>query len=358
MRQLRTGRRPPGCERDAEPGPRRVSCANRFGVMAVAINLAIAPAIGNAGQMPHCANFPQAGPATTQKAAETDRSTSRSLKVVTYNVRECRHGLNRIAAYLREQDADVVFLQELLRRGVDRPVGQAETLARLAGGYHWISGDTLGIDAERHCDVAILARVPLNVFKVHDAPPGGRVFAISATIERTDRPLRLMCVHTRSTARLTGSQVAESAGQRFAEIAALLEYVRGLDGDMLVVGDFNAASWMPEYQSLSRELTDLTPAASRGKATFPAFRPSLRIDYLFGRGDVTTVSYEVGNVRLSDHLPVIAELSLPIAVEAAVTSRPAAKPSDGDGKKPAASGAGCVNRKDGTSRRPDRQYDG
>lgn len=93
-----------------------------------------------------------------------------------------------------------------------------------------------------------------------------------------------------------------------AEISALLETIPRLDGDVIVAGDFNAATWMPEYYALTRLLTDFGAVSPDAKLSFPSNKPSVRIDYVFGRGNLAARSYEVIDNRLSDHRPVVAEL--------------------------------------------------
>jgi len=65
---------------------------------------------------------------------------------------------------------------------------------------------------------------------------------------------------------------------------------------------------MPEYYGLTRVLTDLGLVSKDAKLSFPSHRPNVRIDYVFGRGEFTGRSYQVLNVLLSDHRPVIVEM--------------------------------------------------
>ncbi len=315
-----------------------------------------APVLGGSGQQP--AQRTPSGQTTTREAEESDRPSDRTLRIVTFNIQGARYGSERIAAWLRDQDADVVFLQEVRRKSDRQPRGQTAMFAEVLGGYHWISGDTAGVAPERHCDVAIMSRRPLSDIRIHDAPAGGRVFAISATIEGPSGPLRVVSVHTTSTAKLDSERIARSAGQRFAEMAALLEYVRSYEGDIVVAGDFNAAPWMPEYHSVTQELTDLAPAAMRKKATFPTYRPSLRIDYVFARGDIHALAYEVAAVRLSDHAPVTAALKFSRASSRTAASQPTTMPAHGGESKQGKNEVGRVIRTGETLRRPDRRCGG
>ena len=77
---------------------------------------------------------------------------------------------------------------------------------------------------------------------------------------------------------------------------------------VILVGDFNAADWMPEYHAISRQWTDFGLVTRARKLSYPSHDPSLRIDYVFGRGEFKAVSYRVLDARSSDHRPVVAEL--------------------------------------------------
>lgn len=256
------------------------------------------------------------GGASTRPRAEPVEELPDTLKVLTFNILHGRRGLDRIVGFLQSQHADVVFLQEVTgpdggtSRDRSRPHarGQAEQIAAALGGMHVVSAETLRLPPEARCDVAILSRLPLV-----DAQPiraGGRDHpcALRATIPTGDGFLHLVCVHTQSTYRLQARHVIESSAARAAEVAAVLAEVRALKGDVIVAGDFNADSWMPEYFALTRTLMDYGSAAERSTLTFPSHRPSVRIDYVFGRGRYQARSYEVAAVLASDHRPIIAQL--------------------------------------------------
>lgn len=243
----------------------------------------------------------------SQPSSQPGRPSTVRLKVLTYNVQHCPAGLDRLVAFIRGQNADLIFLQENTR---DRsaPTDQARQIAAALGGLNVVSVTTLGLPPEQGCDQAILSRFELTDARALFLETGGRSFAVRATAKIGDTRLAVISVHTHATVHLNVEHVTQTSDTRLREISALLDEVRATDTDLLVAGDFNATPWMPEYYGLTRVLTDLGLVSKDAKLSFPSHRPNVRIDYVFGRGEFTGRSYQVLNVLLSDHRPVIVEM--------------------------------------------------
>ncbi len=77
-------------------------------------------------------------------------------------------------------------------------------------------------------------------------------------------------------------------------------------GPQVLLGDFNAAHDAPELAPLWTVLTDATPDG----ATYPADVPEKRIDYVTVSAHVHVRSATVPATLVSDHRPVLAELSV------------------------------------------------
>jgi len=230
------------------------------------------------------------------------------LRIVTYNIHGCRSGLDRIADLIRDQAPDIVFLQEATRPEYD-PHGrdQAAAIADKVGGYHVASAAKLGyLHPPSQGDPAILSRFDLRNARMIHGKDRGRAFGLLATINASGRSLHLMCVHTHATFKIEFDHILESSKTRMIQVTQLMELVEKLDGDVIMAGDFNAADWMPEYKILTQHWTDFGLISDDAKLSFPSHQPQVRIDYVFGRGAFEARSYEVLNVRLSDHRPVLA----------------------------------------------------
>jgi endonuclease/exonuclease/phosphatase (EEP) superfamily protein YafD len=95
-----------------------------------------------------------------------------------------------------------------------------------------------------------------------------------------------------------------------------MELARRLDGGSVVVGgDLNATPDMRAVVRIAGDLRDAWSHAGRGEgATFPAFAPAARIDYVFVGHPGTIVRATVGaegSSEASDHLPVVVDLRSP-----------------------------------------------
>jgi endonuclease/exonuclease/phosphatase family metal-dependent hydrolase len=257
-------------------------------------------------------------PGASQPAGDVAQLPDR-LRVATFNVEHCEGGIDHLIEFLRAQNADFIFLQEVPRQlpGEPDPAGR---IAKALNNMHLVSASTLKIPAEQACDQIILSRFPLSGARAHSVAKGGWVYAVQATTRDPEHPLCLFSVHTRSTAHLTTEQIVQSSTARMEQVSALLDVVRKVDGDVLVAGDFNAAPWMPEDYSITRLLRDFGMANQDAELSFPSFKPSVRIDYVFGRGGYVSRSFEVADSRISDHRPVVAELERKTA-----TSQPASR---------------------------------
>ena len=92
---------------------------------------------------------------------------------------------------------------------------------------------------------------------------------------------------------------------------------------MIVAGDFNMSEFTPGYARLAERLLDSYREAGAGLgATWPNVRRfdlpaiipvAVRIDYIWHSPDLRALGAQCGDYWGSDHLAVLAELSLPTA---------------------------------------------
>jgi vancomycin resistance protein VanJ len=108
-----------------------------------------------------------------------------------------------------------------------------------------------------------------------------------------------------------------------AQISALVADISQTKGPLIVAGDFNATDQSEAYRSISRYLVDSYWEAGRGFGfSYPAppytfmdlglqTGPLWRIDHIFhSQGFIATSTYIVKTSGGSDHLPIVAVLSL------------------------------------------------
>jgi endonuclease/exonuclease/phosphatase family metal-dependent hydrolase len=81
---------------------------------------------------------------------------------------------------------------------------------------------------------------------------------------------------------------------------------------IIVCGDFNDTPVSYTYRKMKGERNDCFTKAGHGVvSTYQSFWPAFRIDYIFSDKLFDVARYKVAQVALSDHYPVIVELSMP-----------------------------------------------
>jgi endonuclease/exonuclease/phosphatase family metal-dependent hydrolase len=110
---------------------------------------------------------------------------------------------------------------------------------------------------------------------------------------------------------VSGSHLATDPAERPTQAAIWKEALARLEGPVIAAADLNEGPGGGAWRTVGDGLVSSSSAAP----TFPATLPARLIDGLFVTPDVTIENYEVVESdlarRASDHLPVLADLSLP-----------------------------------------------
>jgi len=219
------------------------------------------------------------------------------VRLATWNIHggHHRHDIARIVAVLREMAADVVALQEVMPLGIEEGLLQA---ARDQLGMHVVTGRTF---TRRNVDYgnALLSR-----FAVRRSAP------IDLTVERCEprNAIDAQIVLPGHELRVVATHLGLRPGERREQVRRIL---RALDhtplGPAVVMGDLNEwYLWGRPLRWLHRRF-----AAMRTPATFPAFRPVLKLDRIWGHPASALVRLATHRTALarsaSDHLPLVAD---------------------------------------------------
>lgn len=219
-----------------------------------------------------------------------------------------RHNLAAIAQVLRREAADVVALQE-----ADGPSAwsggfdHVATLAELAGYPHAFRGEHNPFSLGRldlSSGTALLSRLPLaqphsRAFLASWRDTKGFVAATVAAAALGGRELDVVSLHL--------DFLAERIRRR--QLDQLVDRFRGSARPLVVSGDFNC-EWSERRRSLARlgrELR-LRPADVVAHATFPSWRPLVRLDWILVSEELEFAAYRTLPDRLSDHLGVVGEI--------------------------------------------------
>jgi endonuclease/exonuclease/phosphatase family metal-dependent hydrolase len=234
----------------------------------------------------------------------------RTLRVVTYNIHRSR-GIDRrrrpdrVAAVLRQIQADIIALQEVVGAG-PRGLNQMEEIGA-ALGMGWVMAPARLLRGHQFGN-AVLSRFPVTHHAEHDlswktCEP--RCMQ-RADIDVAGHTLHLYNVHL-------GTAILERRYQ--AERLAAIVTDKHIGGAKLVLGDFN--EWMRGLTTklLSSRLksVDLSTHLTR-RRTYPGFFPILHLDHIYYSGRLEILNVELPRTRLSlvasDHLPLVADVRL------------------------------------------------
>lgn len=225
-----------------------------------------------------------------------------ALRIATYNVHDCigrdrRFDPGRIAAVVREMEADLVALQEVT---LDHAGQLAARLAHDTG-MEPIDGTVFPRGVGRYGNV-ILTRLPVLQSRLHDL----------SVAQREPRGALDLVVGTEAgELRVCATHLGLRRAERRWQLTRLAELLGSGDQATALVGDFNV--WQRP-----RELAPLAALGfmHRRVYSFPTWPyPMFALDRIFTRNPVgisrchrhTSPTARVA----SDHFPVVAELALP-----------------------------------------------
>lgn len=231
-----------------------------------------------------------------------------TLRVVTYNVHRCR-GMDRrtrpdrVAAVLRDIEADVIALQEVVGGGSTGTSHIEEIGAGL--GMGWVMASARVLRGHQFGN-AILSRFPILHHTEHDL---SWKTCEPRCLQRADIDVEghLLSVYNVHL----GTAILERRHQakRVAEIVSGSH----VGAARIVLGDFN--EWMKglttELLSTRLESVDLSKYLTR-RRTYPGLFPLLHLDHIYYAGRVELVHVELPRTRqslvASDHLPLVADV--------------------------------------------------
>lgn len=225
-----------------------------------------------------------------------------TFRLVSFNVWFRNRDMARVAEYIEKSQADAVVLLELTEP-------QANMLLPLLPTYPHYHMDTSRMGA------AVFTKWPLLSAESVSLSEGGAV-AERIMIDWRGTPVSVLGVHLNWP---MGPRNSEYRNQELDSVVALGKAQRG---PLLIAGDFNLTPWS-EYFSDALERSGLHDAAvGFGLArSWPAqFAPvGIRIDHCLLSRHWSARSTSVGPDLGSDHLPLVAEVTLqPLAIPGAV----------------------------------------
>ncbi|MFJ4183878.1 poly(A) polymerase [Kitasatospora sp. NPDC089509] len=275
----------------------------------------------------------------------TDAPTTDTLRLVTWNTLWDRYDSDRIAtarrrplllAELAAADADVIALQEVEPALVERLLAAPW----VRDGYT-LGADPTGRDVPEY-GLLLLSRLPVLAAGRHVLGPHKAVAAV--TVQAGDTPLTVAAVH------LSSDHSPAGPARREAELSGLAEALAGVEGELLLLGDFNDTRTGPDGPAAALGLRDTWTEVHGPADDTPTFDPTVNplaaVSSLTGRaGRIDRVLYRADRARAtgaallgdrptddglhpSDHYGLAVDLTLggadsPETLDAAPTARTA-----------------------------------
>ncbi len=228
------------------------------------------------------------------------------LRVATYNVHGCvgtdgRRDVARVAEVVRELDADIIALQEVVFSSVtetERPVALLSALSDM---------QAVSAPVERR-DGVRLGNVLLTTFPI--ARRGTLNLDVGSFEPRRALDVRLSTGE--ADLRVIATHLGLRPAERRRQVKALLSLLRSDAAALtLLMGDFN------EWFLRGRPLRWLEAhfGKTRARATFPSRFPVLALDRIWSLPRTSLLEswvHRSARARAaSDHLPVIATVTMP-----------------------------------------------
>jgi endonuclease/exonuclease/phosphatase family metal-dependent hydrolase len=223
-------------------------------------------------------------------------------------LRSNRQVLDRITAFLKSLDADIIGLIEVdtgsIRTGM---VNQARFVADHLGHY---STYQCKYGEDSLTQLVPIIRKQGNAFLAAPRVHGERFHYFDAGIKRLIIELELAeCV-------VFLVHLSLKFRHRHYQLRHLHELIRHQTKPVIVAGDFNTF-WGDHEIYLFMQAAGLKSANVAGKPSYPSRWPRKELDFvLYGKG-IEPVAFDVPSVQLSDHLPLVFDFEVTAALDAA-----------------------------------------
>ena len=209
--------------------------------------------------------------------------------------------LSRLTSFLKSLDADLIGLLEVdtgsIRSGM---VNQADSIARSLGHYsvYECKYGTASIN-----NLLPIVRKQSNAFLAAPRVRNERFHYFDSGIKRLIIELELddVCVFL--------VHLSLKYRHRQYQLRHLHDLVAAARKPVIVAGDFNTF-WGTHELYLFQRATGLRSANAEGIATYPARVPRAELDFILVSEDIRVTGFQVPDIRLSDHRPVVCDFTV------------------------------------------------
>lgn len=227
------------------------------------------------------------------------------IRVMTYNMHHASKGLERIAADVKEQNPDIVCLQEA--NTGDWSSELPREMESLMSGWH----------ITRFRELATLSKYPVLSRKVHRMQERTGRAVLETAVDVDGRHLTVLNTHLSTATKGSllhrsvslGEYVRNTVATRSAQMGFVQMVAQELTGSVVIMGDFNNPPRGVLYHRMLHQFDDAFGQQGLGFGyTYNDRYPVLRIDYVFVDDSLDVKRCFVPRASSSDHLPVVADL--------------------------------------------------
>ncbi len=223
-------------------------------------------------------------------------------------LRSSRHVLSGITNFIKVRDPDVVGLIEVdtgsIRSGM---VNQADFIARSIGHYstyeckYGIASVNQMVPIVRKQSNAFLAAPRVHGERFHYFDTGIKRLIIELELD----DVAIFLVHLSLKFR-----------HRQYQLRYLYDLIRKCPKPVIVAGDFNTY-WGDHEIYLFMQAAGLRNANLRGLPSYPSRGPRKELDFILHSDRIEIQTFEIPDVRFSDHLPLICDFTVRAAARQA-----------------------------------------
>lgn len=210
------------------------------------------------------------------------------VKIMSFNIHKGRNDKNKYTLdstikLIKENDADIVCLQEVLS------FQDAKIKKQLENNSQFIVNQRDNLFSH---GLAIYSKYPIV--------ESNQILLTSTSEQRG--LLHVVFYINNKYVNIINAHLAINTKERKVQIEEMMNYINGLDGEVILVGDFNESNL---------ELSELIDVGKyHGYVSSKTFIPiDSRIDHIFiKKGSIYSSTYNIINSKLSDHYPITANI--------------------------------------------------
>lgn len=217
------------------------------------------------------------------------------IKILGANVLSSNDEYDRLIALIGAEQPDLIFLQEFT------PAWDEATRV-LKSDYPYRYAEP----SEGNFGIALYSRIALDSATHVDSPPLANP-TIVATLTLNGQALTL--INTHATIPVTRSLF----DARNEQIDSIADLVANVEGDVILIGDFNLSVWCRRYRMFEQRTGLRNTRRGFGIIpTWPTYMPlaMIPIDHALVSAGIGVVGTRSGKRIGSDHLPIIVELAI------------------------------------------------